>query len=58
MLVRIIGEDIEFSTELRQKSLWIMADSGQIEQVIMNLATNARDAMPKRGNPNDPYRSR
>jgi PAS domain S-box-containing protein len=49
MLVRIIGEDIEFRTEFRQKSLFIMADSGQIEQVIMNLATNARDAMPKGG---------
>ena len=49
MLVRIIGEDIEFRTEFRQKSLSIMADSGQIEQVIMNLATNARDAMPKGG---------
>jgi signal transduction histidine kinase len=34
---------------LRQKSLSIMADSGQIEQVIMNLATNAMDAMPKGG---------
>ena len=49
MLVRIIGEDIEFRTEFREKSLVIMADSGQIEQVIMNLATNARDAMPKGG---------
>ena len=49
MLVRIIGEDIEFRTEFRQESLVIMADSGQIEQVIMNLATNARDAMPKGG---------
>ncbi len=49
MLVRIIGEDIVFRTEFRQKSLSIMADSGQIEQVIMNLATNARDAMPKGG---------
>jgi PAS domain S-box-containing protein len=49
MLIRIIGEDIEFKTEFRQKSLSIMADSGQIEQVIMNLATNARDAMPKGG---------
>ncbi|MGO9377341.1 MAG: PAS domain S-box protein [Dissulfurispiraceae bacterium] len=49
MLARIIGEDIEFRTEFRQDSMSIMADSGQIEQVIMNLATNARDAMPKGG---------
>ena len=49
MLIRIIGEDIEFRTEFRQKSLVVMADSGQVEQVIMNLAANARDAMPKGG---------
>ncbi len=49
LLVRLIGEDIEFGTCLSATALTIMADSGQIEQVLMNLATNARDAMPKGG---------
>jgi CheY-like chemotaxis protein len=49
LLSRIIGEDIELSTELIDNSLIIMADGGQIEQVLMNLATNARDAMPDGG---------
>jgi signal transduction histidine kinase len=47
-LRRIIGEDIEMRTILRGDAV-IMADSGQIEQVLMNLAANARDAMPKGG---------
>ncbi len=49
MLSRIIGEDIVFATELADKKVTVMADSGQIEQVLMNLAANARDAMPKGG---------
>ncbi|MBW2645757.1 MAG: response regulator, partial [Deltaproteobacteria bacterium] len=49
LLSRLIGEDIELKTIVTDKNLAIMADSGQIEQVLMNLATNARDAMPEGG---------
>ena len=49
LLVRIIGEDIQLQIQLSEEDLIIMADSGQIEQVLMNLATNARDAMPEGG---------
>ncbi|MBU5613009.1 ATP-binding protein [Geomonas azotofigens] len=48
-LVRIIGEDIQLKTTPSTASLYIMADLGQMEQVLINLATNARDAMSKGG---------
>jgi nitrogen-specific signal transduction histidine kinase len=45
LLKRVIREDIEIKTLLRDAPLMIMADRGQIEQVLINLATNAQDAM-------------
>lgn len=49
MLQRLIGENIEFKTLLDPKLGCIKADPGQIQQIIMNLVVNARDAMPNGG---------
>jgi PAS domain S-box-containing protein len=49
LLMPIIREDIELTVSFKEKDLYVMADSGQIEQVLMNLAANARDAMPEGG---------
>src|SRR3990172_4533599 len=49
LVKRLLGEDIEHTVTLTDRELTVMADSSQIEQVIINFATNARDAMPGGG---------
>jgi CheY-like chemotaxis protein len=49
MVRRLIGEDIQLETHLGKNLRRVKADPGQIEQVIMNLVVNARDAMPHGG---------
>lgn len=49
MLGRLIGENIEIRTELASEPWMVEADRGNLDQVLMNLAVNARDAMPDGG---------
>jgi DNA-binding response OmpR family regulator len=49
MLARLMGEDVELCVELHPEAATVYADPHQLEQVIMNLAVNSRDAMPGGG---------
>jgi two-component system cell cycle sensor histidine kinase/response regulator CckA len=49
MLARLLGESIELVLDVPEHALGIRADAGQLEQVLVNLAVNARDAMPRGG---------
>lgn len=49
MLQRLIGEDVQLVTALNSKSGRVKVDPGQLSQIIINLAVNARDAMPQGG---------
>jgi two-component system cell cycle sensor histidine kinase/response regulator CckA len=49
LLRRLIPENIEITVETSREAAWIEADAGQLQQVLLNLAINARDAMPDGG---------
>ena len=49
MLQRLVRENVALELKLASQALWVAADPSQLQQVLVNLATNARDAMPEGG---------
>lgn len=49
MLARVVGEDIQLQSHVPDEPAYVYADRGQLEQVLMNLVVNARDAIPLAG---------
>jgi signal transduction histidine kinase len=49
LIGRLLGEDVRLVLEVPPEPLQVLADAGQLDQVLMNLCTNARDAMPRGG---------
>lgn len=49
MLTRLLGDDVVLRIAPSESECWVRMDSGQVEQILMNLAINARDAMPEGG---------
>jgi PAS domain S-box-containing protein len=49
LLERLMGEDVEMKTRLAEGETVVFADPGQVEQILINFATNSRDAMPEGG---------
>jgi PAS domain S-box-containing protein len=49
LIARLIGEDVVVETAIAPERITVLADHGQLEQVLVNLATNARDALPRGG---------
>jgi CheY-like chemotaxis protein len=49
MLNRLIGAEVSLQTDLQPGPVWVTADHGQLQQVVMNLVVNARDALPRGG---------